>query len=66
MAENETLPRAVIVTAAPLLPGPDVPTCSVVGAFPDTPVGRMLCWLPEGHDGDHWDEVDRAWWRIEE
>lgn len=23
--------------------------------------GRRLCWLPLGHDGDHWDSYD-GWW----
>ena len=45
-------------TRRPVLARRGEPECQ---AEQDTSAGMLLCWLPDGHDGDHFDTYD-GWW----
>lgn len=41
-------------------PGPQ--QCEVSGDDPK--IGTLGCWLAWGHDGPHWDDVDKVHWGL--
>lgn len=44
-----------------ILPTSDARGCTA-GAQVDSDSGVLCCWLPEGHDGPHYDRLDDISW----
>jgi hypothetical protein len=50
-------------TRRPVLARRGEPECQDSQENGDPGAGMLLCWLPQGHDGEHFDTYD-GWWAV--